>query len=223
MWQGPALAAPYLGGPGTGTRSDRSFGSLSEWGPHMLDMVGWAGLHQPASGLRVSGIATWSGEGGPEDCPQQWWVDLDYATGVKVEVRSEGFMPPHWRARYYLNPQAERRYEHANVLLGSEGWVYVDREGIRASSPRLLEGMGAAQTEGSTYHHVRNFLDCVKSRQSLAVSMGPALDAELLTHLAYIAVETGGELDWDDARRRFRVSDAANRMLQRAMRSPCYS
>src|SRR4030095_16873048 len=37
-WQGPALAAPYLGRPNTGTRSDRSFGSLSEWGPHMLDM-----------------------------------------------------------------------------------------------------------------------------------------------------------------------------------------
>src|SRR5262249_7410712 len=35
-WQGPALAAPYLGRPNTGTRSDRSFGSLSEWGPHML-------------------------------------------------------------------------------------------------------------------------------------------------------------------------------------------
>ena len=223
LWQGPALEAPYLGRPGTGTRSDRSFGSLSEWGPHMLDMVGWAGLHQPASGLRVSGIATWSKEGGPEDCPQQWWVDLDYGTGVKVEVRSEAFMPPYWRARYYPNPQVERRFEHANILLGTEGWLYVDREGIRASSPRLLEGLEPAPREGSTYFHVRNFLDCVKSRKLPAASMKPALEAELLTHLAYIAVETGEELDWDDAGRRFRGSDAANRMLHRAMRSPWHS
>jgi predicted dehydrogenase len=222
-WQGPALAAPYLGKPNTGTRSDRSFGSLSEWGPHMLDMVGWAGLHKASSGLRVSGVATWSKEGGPEDCPQQWSVDLEYGTGVKVEVRSEAFMPGYWRTRYYPNPQVERRFEHANILLGSEGWVYVDRESIRTSSPRLLEGMGAAQPEGSTYHHVRNFLDCVKSRQAAAASMPVALEAELLTHLAYIAVETGEALSWDDGRRRFTASDAANRMLHRAMRSPWHS
>jgi hypothetical protein len=189
----------------------------------MLDMVGWAGLHKPRSGLRVSGFATWSKEGGPEDCPQQWAVDLEYGTGVKAEVRSQEFMPRYWRARYDPTPQLERRYEHANILLGTDGWVYVDRESIRASSPRLLEGMGASQPEGSTYYHVRDFLDCVKSRKQPAASMAPALEAELLTHMAYIAVETGEELHWDDARRRFRDSDAANRMLHRAMRSPWHS
>jgi predicted dehydrogenase len=219
-WQGPALASPYLGRPNTGTRSDRSFGSLSEWGPHMLDMVGWAGLHKPETGLRLSGVATWSREGGPEDCPQQWSVDFDYGTGVKVEVRSEALMPGYWRTRYYPNPQVERRFEHANILLGSEGWAYVDREGIRASAPRLLEGMGAAQPEGSTFHHVRNFLDCVKSRKAPVASMGPALEAELLTHLTYIAVETGESLAWDARNRRFTTGGAANRMLHRAMRSP---
>ena len=216
-WQGPALAAPFLGRPNTGTRSDRSFGSLSEWGPHMLDMVGWAGLHKPESGLRVEGIATWSKEGGPEDCPQQWSVDLEYGTGLKVEVRSQGFMPGYWRTRYYPNPQVVRRFEHANILIGSEGWIYVDREGIRASSERLLEGLGAPQPGGS---HVRNFLDCVKSREAPVASMKPALEAELLTHLAYIAVETGEALTWDDRNRRFTDSDAGNRMLHRAMRSP---
>jgi predicted dehydrogenase len=219
-WQGPALPAPYLGRPNTGTRSDRSFGSLSEWGPHMLDMIGWAGLHKPESGLRVSGVATWSQEGGVEDCPQQWSVDFDYGAGVKVEVRSQALMPGYWRTRYYPNPQVERRFEHANILLGSEGWVYVDREGIRASSPRLLEGLGPTPKEGSTYYHVRNFLDCVKSRKAPVSSMPVALEAELLTHLAYIAVETGEQLEWDAQRRRFKDSDAANRMLHRTMRTP---
>jgi predicted dehydrogenase len=219
-WQGPALPAPYLGRPNTGTRSDRSFGSLSEWGPHMLDMVGWAGLHHPESGLRLSGVATWSQEGGPEDCPQQWSVDFEYGTGLKVEVRSQVLMPGYWRTRYYPNPQIERRFEHANILIGSEGWVYVDRESIRASAPALLDGLAPAQSEGSTYYHVRNFLDCVKSRTAPVASMRPALEAELLTHLAYIAVETGQDLAWDARTRLFTNSDAANRMLRRAMRSP---
>lgn len=219
-WQGPALNAPYLGKPNTGYRSDRSFGSLSEWGPHMLDMVAWAGLHRPESGLKVSGSGVWSKEGGFEDCPQQWSADFEYGTGVKVEVRSPGFMPAEWRTRYYADPKAERRYEHANILLGSEGWVYVDRDAIRTSAPRLLDGMGAAQPEGSTFHHVRNFLDSVKSRKDPAMPMKPALEAELLTHLTYIAVESGEALAWDAANRRFTGSLVADRMLHRAMRSP---
>src|SRR2546423_6855730 len=118
---------------------------MSEWGPHMRDVVGWAGLHKPESGLRLAGFGTWSKEGGPEDCPQQWSVDLEYGNGTRVEVRSEGVMPNSWRTRYYTNPQVERRFEHANILIGSEGWVYVDRESINVSAPRLLEGIGPAQ------------------------------------------------------------------------------
>jgi predicted dehydrogenase len=219
-WQGPALAAPYLGKPNTATRSDRSFGSMSEWGPHMLDMIGWAGLHKPESGLRLAGVATWSREGGPEDTPQQYSIDLHYGTGVHVEVRSGGLMPAFWRTRYFADPQVDRRFEHANILIGTEGWVYVDRQSIRTSSPALLSGMGPDQPEGSSFYHVRNFLDCVKSRKPPAASMPVALEAELLTHLAYIAVESGEQLTWDARNRRFTDSAMGNRMLYRAMRSP---
>jgi predicted dehydrogenase len=222
-WQGPALASPYQGRPDTATRSDRSFGSMSEWGPHMLDMVGWAGLHKPESGLRVSGVATWSRDGGPEDCPQLYSVDMQYGTGVQVEVRSGGLMPSFWRTRYFGDPQVDRRYEHANILVGSKGWVYVDRQSINGSPRSLLAGLGPAPKEESTFHHVRNFLDCVKSRKSPVASMQPALEAELLTHLAWIAVESGEQLNWDAQTRRFKDSDVGNRMLHRAMRSPWHS
>jgi predicted dehydrogenase len=219
-WQGPALAAPWQGRPDTGTRSDRSFGSMSEWGPHMLDMIGWAGLHKPETGLRLSGTATWSREGGPEDCPQLYSIDLEYGTGVRVEVRSGGLMPGFWRTRYFADPQIDRRFEHANILIGSSGWVYVDRDSINASSRALLAGLGPAPKEASTFYHVRDFLDCVKSRKAPVAAMRPAMEGELLTHLAYIAVETGEQLSWDGRNRRFTVSDLANRMLHRAMRSP---
>ncbi len=219
-WQGPALAAPYQGKPNTGTRSDRSFGSMSEWGPHMLDMVGWSGIHKPESGLQLSGVATWSDEGGPEDCPQLYSIDLHYGTGIDVEVRSGGLMPGFWKTRYFTDPQIDRRFDHANILIGSEGWVYVERGSINAGPRSLLDGLGAEPDEGATFYHVRNFLDCVKSRQEPAAAMHAALDGELLTHLCYIAVETGEDLRWDAANRRFANSDAANRMLHRAMRSP---
>jgi predicted dehydrogenase len=222
-WQGPALAAPYRGRPDTGTRSDRSFGSMSEWGPHMLDMVGWSGIHKPESGLQLAGIARWSPEGGPEDCPQQYSIDFRYGTGVEVQVRSGGLMPGFWRTRYFADPQVDRRFEHANILIGSEGWVFVDRQSINANPHSLLDGLGPAPPENSSFHHVRNFLDCVKSRKAPAASMEQAMNAELLTHLAYIAVESGEQLNWDSPNRRFREQSAANRMLHRAMRSPWHS
>ena len=219
-WQGPALAAPYQGRPNTGTRSDRSFGSMSEWGPHMLDMVGWTGIHKPESGLRLNGVATWSSDGGPEDCPQLYSIDLHYGTGVDVEVRSGGLMPGFWRTKYFTDPQVDRRFDHANILIGSEGWVYVERGSTNAEPRSLLDGLRAEPEENSTFHHVRNFLDCVKSRQEPAAGMRAALEGELLTHLCYIAVESGESLTWDGANRRFAGSDLANRMLHRAMRSP---
>jgi predicted dehydrogenase len=219
-WQGPALAAPFMGRPDTGTRSDRSFGSMSEWGPHMLDMIGWSGIHTPASDIRLSGVATWPKDGGHEDCPQLYSIDLQYETGVEVEVRSGGLMPGFWRTRYFAHPEIDRRSEHANILIGSEGWVYVDRQSIHASPRSLLDGLSTEPKEGSTFYHVRDFLDCVRSRNAPAASMGAAIAAELLTHLCYIAVETGEQLRWVAGSRRFDGSDLANRMLHRAMSSP---
>jgi len=219
-WQGPALLAPYFGRPNTGELSDRSFGSMSEWGPHMLDMVGWSDVHKPESGLRFAGHATWSQEGGSSDTPRQYSIDFRYGSGVEVEVRSGGLMPGFWRTRYFPDPQVDRRFQHANIVIGTEGWVYVDRDSINASPISLLDGLPRESGESSTFHHVRNFLDCVKSRQTPAAGMKAAMDGELLTHLAYIAVETGEQLSWDSKNRRFTDSDAANRMLHRAMRSP---
>ena len=150
-------------------------------------------------------------------------VDFEYGTGVEVQVRSGGLMPGFWRTRYFADPQVDRRFEHANILIGSEGWVYVDRQSINASRASLLEGLGPKPSEESTYYHVRNFLDCVKSRKAPAAAMDIALKGELLTHLAWIAVESGEPLTWDSTGRKFKDSDLANRLLHRAMSSPWHS
>jgi hypothetical protein len=101
--------------------------------------------------------------------------------------------------------------------------VYVDRQSINVSRASLLEGLEPKPSEESTYYHVRNFLDCVKSRKAPAAAMDIALNGELLTHLAWIAVESGEPLTWDSTGRKFKDSDLANRLLHRAMSSPWHS
>jgi hypothetical protein len=186
----------------------------------MLDMVGWSGVHQPASGLDLEGVARWPAQGGFQDCPNHYSVDFRYGNGVEVQLRSGGLMPAYWRTRYFAQPEVDRRFEHANVVIGAEGWIYVDRQSINASPASLLEELEPEPPEGSNFHHVRNFLDCVRSRATPAAGIEAALHGELLTHLAYIAVQTGEALRWDANTRRFAGEPAANRLLHRAMRSP---
>ncbi len=220
MWLGPALWAPYGERPDTGVRSDRSLGMISEWGVHMLDIIHMAGQHQPETGLEIEGAGQWSTGGGWDDCPIDYDIKMRYGNGMTVEFKSESILPGFWKSRYLKDPNRERVWGHGIVFEGTKGWVHVDRESINASPAKLIEKPieGAQASSGSL--HVQNFLDCVKSRKDPVAGIDGAVEADLLSHLSYIAVETGQQLKWDAKSRRFSNDEMANRMLTRSLRSP---
>jgi hypothetical protein len=91
------------------------------------------------------------------------------------------------------------------------GW----RTGERAQlSPRQVAG------DISDADHARNFLDCVRSRQT------PSCDVEFAQHctnaalLAGIALKTGSLLQWDAGAGQFVGHEAANRLLMPEYRAP---
>jgi hypothetical protein len=145
---------------------------------------------------------------------------MKYGTGVTVEFMNENLIPGFWRSRYLKEPERDRDWGHGIVFEGTDGWVHVDRESINASPKRLVEAPleGTGQSAGA--NHIQNFLDCCKSRQDPRASIDAAVEADLLTHLSYIAVETGQQLVYDAKNRTFAKNDTANRMLNRALRSP---
>jgi hypothetical protein len=110
---------------------------------------------------------------------------------------------------------------------GPEGWVSV-ADGYskpEVSHPALLADFqhvvrGIIAREGRPMSHVRNFLDCVKSRRqpvANAVVMHRTMTA---VHAANICMWLQRNLRFDPVREEF-VNDAeANRMRQRAMRAP---
>ena len=130
-------------------------------------------------------------------------------------------MPGYWRTRYYPNPQVERRFEHANILLGSEGWVYVDREGIRASSPQAAGRAGRGAAGGldllprAEFSRLREVAEGAGGVDGAGARRGAA-DAP--------GVHRGGDRRGADVGLRAiggsRTATPANRMLHRAMRSP---
>ncbi len=224
MWIGPAPYAPYQAPPDTdhtrpspGVRSDRSLGNMSEWGAHMLDIPIWAGFHQPQTGLEIEGTGQWSTGGGGEDTPVEYDVIFRYGTGITVEYKSGNIIPAYWKTKYLKEPLAERRWEHGVIFEGTDGWVQVDRFGINAEPQSLLDNITGAP---GGRNHVWNFVECCKTRQTPAAPIDTAVEADNLVHLAYIAVNTGQRLNWDNENHHFINNDSANRLVDRPMRSP---
>jgi hypothetical protein len=68
--------------------------------------------------------------------------------------------------------------------------------------------------------HVRNFLDCIKTRRRAASHPELAHRAHTIAHCANLCLRLGRGVRWDPEGERFVDDEQANRMLSRAMRAP---
>jgi hypothetical protein len=80
----------------------------------------------------------------------------------------------------------------------------------------LLRGVDVAETPED--NHMRNFLDCVRTRRRPNADVEIGQRSVTVAHLANIARWTGGRLEWDPVAERFTNSDRANGHLCRERR-----
>ena len=107
--------------------------------------------------------------------------------------------------------------------IGEKGdWVWVDRGRYEASSPAIYN----SRIEPGEVHlfrspgHLRNFIDCVKTR---AVTLTPAEIAHRsasIGHLCLASIKAGHKLTWNPKTERIMNDSAAERYLSRPLRSP---
>ena len=69
-------------------------------------------------------------------------------------------------------------------------------------------------------NHVRNFLDCVKSRAKTICPVEEAAQGDIICQISDIAIRLKRKLKWDTKKEVFIDDEIANWMLSRAMRSP---
>jgi len=69
-------------------------------------------------------------------------------------------------------------------------------------------------------NHVRNLLDCVKSRAKTICPIDEAVQVDIICHVSDIAIRLEQKLKWDSKAERFVNNELANRRLSRPMRSP---
>jgi len=201
MWLGPAQWRPYNHRYITrgfwALHLDFSGGAITEWGSHTVDLCQLA-VGQEHSGPVEFELDMVKSEQFEE--PRRSVV-AHYANGVKL-IFEPGKWPLHVR------------------FVGTEGWIYVDDDGnVRAEPKSLIAGRKFGRGYPAT-NHIRNFLDCVKSRRTPIAPAEQAHRSNTVCQVANICVQLNRPVKWIAERERFDNDPEADAMLYRAMRQP---
>jgi myo-inositol 2-dehydrogenase / D-chiro-inositol 1-dehydrogenase len=235
-WLGPTALVPYTeqrvhpqqvrpdGTPDTDSRPGwlrneaYCLGMITGWGTHHFDTAHW-GMNLELTGpSRIEG----RGEFPPADriwnVHGSYDVELLYPGGIRLHVSD--------------------RFPNGIRFIGDEGWIFVSRDAqaqtasdpsagtktglqpLDASDKRLLDPAGlTVQLPSSTSHH-RNWLECVRSRETPLAPAPVAHRSNSACVLSWIAMKLTRPLTWDADAERF-VNDAeAQAMLARPERAP---
>ncbi len=237
-WVGPARFTPYTqdrcaadGGKKTWWfMTDFSLGFMAGWGIHPLDIALWGGGHLMTDSVTVVGRGNFHTAEGICDTATIWEVDYRFASGLTLKFvgtpnggnravpTGEPFLhEEEWKQRY------RRIATHGTAFEGTDGWAHVDRTGLNLQPEKLIDlnpDAGKAQASSSPAH-VRNFLDCIKSRAETASPIDAAVKGDALCHIGDIAIRLGRKVTFDLKKEHFIHDDSANQRLKaRPMRQP---
>jgi hypothetical protein len=200
MYLGPAAWRPFnrrlLDGfnfeKGGGMVGAFGGGGCLEWGSHCVDLCQWANNADDTAPVEYEPVGN--------------RLHARYANGVKLILRNDEWLPL---------GSCPVRFE------GETGWVETgDDAEIMASSPALLARRGAKIPGYPADFHIRNFLDCVKTRAQTRADADVACQAHIACHAANISLFLGRKVIYDPVKNEFPGDEEANRLRSEALREP---
>lgn len=168
-------------------------GGVLEWGSHCVDLCQWA-----------------VGDCPPPveyNAPKDGYLVARYENGCELIFREKDWIPL---------GSCPVRFE------GETGWVEAGDSGkLVLSSPELLAGRKVEEIGGypATFH-VRDFLDCVKTRGKPKGNADAACNAHIVCHAANVALHLGRTVRYDNTKNEFIDDVEANRLRSEALREP---
>lgn len=203
-WLGPAPLRPYnkkyVEGRWRGHYAFHGGAGLPEWGAHTLDLCQWAANADGTTPIEF-------------ESKGDTLIEGRYANGVKLVMRLAGF---NGEGNWVVPGTCPVRFE------GEEGWVETADNGkIAASSPTLLAGIPTKEMAGTDpIQHVREFLDCIKTRGSTAANGEVTRHGHIACHAAAIGWQLGRKVRFDPATEKFIDDDQANALCSHPRRAP---
>jgi predicted dehydrogenase len=224
MWLGPAPKRPFNQNR-FGVAPDRwsSFrwfwdyagGMMTDWGVHWLDIVQMTmGVEAPTSIAAVGGKFVLKDDRETPDTLVASFVYPGFVCTYENRTSNAGA----------INGKSGGILFH-----GTEGTLFVDRQGFeivpetRKSGEATVNRSEAMKVENSNQHHqdhVRDFLECVKSRRTPVADIEVGHRSTSTALLGNIAYRTGRRIQWDAAGERVVGDRDAQAYVSREYRRP---
>jgi predicted dehydrogenase len=219
MFQGPAARKPFVQ-QRLNWRGwyDYGGGNITDWGVHLVDVMNWylnmddktpQVVHTAAQYVRMARD--------PERVPDTYVVTMQYDNVVATLSNAALFGPNNepWWGNYFFG-------DRALMLVNREGYEVRSRmapagrgagSGASAEPPpspqplaqavKIGFGAGNISKADSTELHIRNFLDCIRSRQKPSADIAIGFNSTLPTLMAIESIKAGGKaIKWDAGARR---------------------
>ena len=198
-WCGPAEKLPYMRARHhRWWRGHSAYGGgvLMDWIGHHNDIAHWSLDLDGTGPSRVTAEGWTRAATDVYDTPHHYTIACEYPGGVTSTISDRNQLGTRW--------------------IGSEGWIHVTRGKLTASEDRWLAAdfRGGPWQLGPAVGHVRNFLDCVKTR---GLCVAPAhVGHRSITpgHLGYVSHALGRSLAWDAAAQKIVDDPEAQQMLE---------
>jgi predicted dehydrogenase len=214
---------------------DYSGGQVTNFGVHYIDFIQWAlNAEAPVSvmamGGRISGMtdnreipdtlqAVWQYPGGTLVNFSQFNANAGpwSLPGCELELRGTKGTLYLFGNGYEVVPDAisEDEFPANSPLTRQHDSTY-----RKNAKPQIEARRVRNSSTADTAPHVRNFLDCVKSRGQCNCDIETGHRSTSATLLANIAFKTRSVLDWDAQAERFPGHPEANKLLSYNYRSP---
>ena len=215
MWLGPATKRPFNRNRFHFTFRwfwDYAGGLMTDWGVHLLDYALY--------GMDVTTPKSIMAMGGKYGYPSDACETPD---SLQTIYEFEGFNVM-WDHAIGINDGAYGR-NHGLGFVGENGTLVVDRSGWEVipeivNGTKRMEAVALVKGTGQGLkNHVKNFLDCVKTRNpntNASVEIGAHIAK--FSQLGNIAYRSGKKLVWDGAK--FTNDEDANKYLIPSYREP---
>ncbi|HEY2416119.1 MAG TPA: Gfo/Idh/MocA family oxidoreductase [Pirellulaceae bacterium] len=241
MFLGPAPQRPY--NPLRGLYHFRWFwdysgGQMTNLGQHSLDIVDWfLGPLAAKSVTSLGGRFALTGDGETPDTQDALFQFPDFTAIWSLRETSAG-EPSNSSSFIFYGTKGSLAISRNGFTVASDRAIrpedavpqFTDGQPVggvartRSAEPAKLWTTNITDQTGNTLQqfqlHVRNFLDCIKTRQQPISDLASGHRVSTLCHLANLSLRLGRGLAWDAEKDMIRGDVEAAKQLDRPYRSP---
>ena len=230
MWLGPAPMRPY-----NRNRShfhfrwhwDYASGLLGDWGVHLLDIALWGmDAGTVASAVSVGGKFAYPDDARETPDTQSVLYSYPGFTLVWEHAMGRGIGPVPGRRPTGVAFHGNEAMLHVDA----DGWeVFPETVGapvVTRTNPRVFKGpalpyqQAVGDTTARTTAHVRNFLECMRSRKRPNADVEICQKTMMACHLGNLAYRLGRQVRWDPAAGTIPGDAETRKMVTRRYRAP---